>query len=242
MRMTSMTWVRTTALALLIAVFLLSTAFKLADVPAWEASVASITWLGPVRLGVLPRLVLAAEAVVTLALLLPGTRRPGLVAAGVLLLAFTGLLLIQLLAAVAVAAGVRVRRRPVPEPRDAVAWRSAGGFTLVELLVVLGMIALLMAILLPTLAGVRERGRDVTCQNNLRQASTLAASWAAERHGTLPLDGEVRIERAAGQHRPGVGVRRIEVALPVLDRTGPAGRDDVGDVSRHDSPVRRPRR
>lgn len=42
-------------------------------------------------------------------------------------------------------------------------------FTLVEILVVIGIIALLMAILFPVLQGVQERGRQATCVSNLSQ-------------------------------------------------------------------------
>ena len=42
-------------------------------------------------------------------------------------------------------------------------------FTLIELLVVIAIIAILAAILLPTLASARERGRTADCANNLKQ-------------------------------------------------------------------------
>ena len=42
-------------------------------------------------------------------------------------------------------------------------------FTLVELLVVVGIIALLVAMLLPALAKAEAKGKDITCRNNLKQ-------------------------------------------------------------------------
>jgi prepilin-type N-terminal cleavage/methylation domain-containing protein len=49
-----------------------------------------------------------------------------------------------------------------------------GGFTLVELLVVISIIALLMGILLPALSRAREIGKRAVCQNQMKQ---LAIAW-----------------------------------------------------------------
>ena len=49
-----------------------------------------------------------------------------------------------------------------------------GAFTLIELLVVVAIIAILMAILMPTLSRAREQGKRGACLNNVKQ---LALSW-----------------------------------------------------------------
>ena len=60
------------------------------------------------------------------------------------------------------------------------------GFTLVELLVVIGIIALLIGILLPVLGRARERANIVKCAANERQLALAMNIYATQNHGWLP--------------------------------------------------------
>ena len=64
--------------------------------------------------------------------------------------------------------------------------RAAGGFTLVELLVVIGIIALLISILLPSLASARRSAVSIQCAANMRTVTQGMQLYAAENRGFIP--------------------------------------------------------
>ena len=60
------------------------------------------------------------------------------------------------------------------------------GFTLVELMVVVSILALLMAILLPSLKSARDQAAQVVCAARLQQWGLAFSCYAAENNGVLP--------------------------------------------------------
>ncbi len=61
--------------------------------------------------------------------------------------------------------------------------RKRYGFTLIELLVVISIIALLMAILIPTLQRIRRHSKSVTCQSNLHQWDIFFSMYKVNNDG-----------------------------------------------------------
>ncbi len=61
--------------------------------------------------------------------------------------------------------------------------RPREGFTLVELLVVIGIIGVLAGLLVPTIMIGKEKANELACKNNLKEIGTLAGVYADEHNG-----------------------------------------------------------
>lgn len=76
-------------------------------------------------------------------------------------------------------------------------WASGSGFTLLELMVVVGVVATLFALLMPALSRVRESARRTTDLSNLRQLAAACILYAQENDGMLPRGRAARIPQEA---------------------------------------------
>ena len=63
--------------------------------------------------------------------------------------------------------------------------KAVYSFTLIELLIVIAIIAILAAILLPSLQKARERSKTTSCMNNLKQLAMSSSNYASDNQGWL---------------------------------------------------------
>ena len=73
-----------------------------------------------------------------------------------------------------------------PDRYPTVQSKHFSGFTLVELLVVIGIIAVLIGILLPALSKARAQAKVISCQANMREIGTAFQMYSIQWKGSLP--------------------------------------------------------
>src|SRR5262249_53508967 len=99
---------------------------------------------------------------------------------------------------------VRFWRSHMSDGRQPTSARAQRGFTLVELLVVIGIIALLISILLPALSKAREQARVVKCASNIKQIFVAMRMYTDANKGSYMIPPRVENTLLTGQDRMGI--------------------------------------
>jgi len=75
--------------------------------------------------------------------------------------------------------------------------KNSRGFTLIELMIVIGIIGMLMALTFPVVNKLKERSKEIQCANNMRQWMSAMMQYVDANKSVFPTDGTTGDDRNA---------------------------------------------
>lgn len=92
------------------------------------------------------------------------------------------------------------------------------GFTLIELVVTLGVIAILISLMIPAVQAVRERARSVKCASQLKQVGLALHNYHTT-HLVFPMGSSAFVPKLTSSAPPSGAWGYVSYLLPYLDET-----------------------
>jgi prepilin-type N-terminal cleavage/methylation domain-containing protein len=92
------------------------------------------------------------------------------------------------------------------------------GFTIVELVVALSVIAMLISLTIPAVQAARERARAATCASNLKQISLALHNYHSN-HNVFPMGSSAFVPKSTSSGLPAGAWGYVSYLLPHLDET-----------------------
>lgn len=96
------------------------------------------------------------------------------------------------------------------------ALRRINGFSLMELLIAVGMVALLTSICVPVIASVRGAARRTQCASNLRQIGQAMSLYASDHNDLYPLAADAAIRLSGCNHFCHDDLTKVAFSIPML--------------------------
>lgn len=78
--------------------------------------------------------------------------------------------------------------------------KSRAGFTLIELMIVIAIIAILAAILVPNFLKARAQGQLTACKSNCKNIATALEMYASDNGGRYPASNNLAAKLTAGSY------------------------------------------
>ena len=78
--------------------------------------------------------------------------------------------------------------------------KKKAGFTLIELMIVIAIIAILAAILVPNFLKARAQGQLTACKSNCKNLATALEMYASDHGGRYPLSGDFKVRLTSGNY------------------------------------------
>ncbi len=86
------------------------------------------------------------------------------------------------------------------------------GFTLIELMIVIAIIAILAAILIPNFIHARAESVSAACEGNEKQIATAMEEYAVDNNGVYPPAGALTLSTFGGSGNPYLGAAPVDPA------------------------------